>query len=265
MKNQRHEQYLREAESRFYNADGDGFAFDGDYPELGGNYAADGVGDIYWGAAGGQGRNRMGAGVRPVEEAQDFARTYTITVENANLATTSCTLFAANQNANAANFGNAVGITVTLGEATYAELLAETQTKPFTTSGIRLSSSSSSQLDQVLTIRKKEADGKDCAYPLQTANYFSAFQQQATIREIAPYIIEVTGSTQVTFNVLASTTMVFTVFIGRKYDAAKQMYNRPDVVSHSSPLPFERKLPMVAVTAVSGGLRQGRAGGNLRG
>jgi hypothetical protein len=219
----KHQGYLREAEEMYSSAEGDYFA-------------AEGGNDDYFAAEGNAGN---------VKIIPDFDRTYTVTIVNANAVLTNATIGGANQFLTVANFGNPAGITVTVGESSYLEFLQESQQMPFRQSGFRITSGNVAQLDQVLSVTKRTGNGQICTYPIQVANYFSAFQFQAGIRELYPYVIEWTGQTQILVPVLALTTVVFTLFVGKRLDVANSLRNSPEMEVSPHKLPFVQKQEVV--------------------
>lgn len=248
--NSKHERYLREAEEQFSNASGDYGYYDEDMSMLGTDnpdveaFAADGGYGDYMGGESEVGMYQA-TGQVPVKKIPDFDRTYTITVVNANGVTTNVTLFGANQFLIAVNFGNPAGITVTVGESSYVEMLQESQDSSFISSGMRLTSTNNAQLDQVMTVRKRTGNGQNCSYPIQVANYFSAFQFQAGIREIYPYHIQYAGTTSLSFPVLATTTVVLTLFVGKRIDTDNLLNNIPVREANKTALPFQNRQEVV--------------------
>lgn len=238
--NPKHQNYLNQAEEIFYGANGQAgefFAYDGDddfsfNPQVDASNPATWnenvghIGGIQYAASGDQSFSANG-GAEAAVTIPDFDRTYTITITNTIAVNTPITIFGANQFLTAVNFGLPATVTIAVGESTYQELLFETQTSPFTISGFRMTSDSNPQLDQVLQILKRDGNGQRCSYPLQIGNYFSAFQFQAGIREVYPYNITFAGTTQMSFTLLASATVVLTLFVGKRLDIDNKLHGKP--------------------------------------
>lgn len=205
--------YLREVEENFSNFNGDDYygvddSFEYDVPADGG----------------------VAAAKSPVP--------YQVSVENTTAGTLTAILFGFNQYFLDANFGSATGIVISMSAAniTYQELLTQSAFQPFETSLIRIESSNSSQVTQIITITVKDANGQSLTTPLITQNYFAAYQQQATIIDI-PYSLKVDGNTSLSFSVLATTTVSITFFPAEKVNNARvlggsgavSMYGNPQV------------------------------------
>ena len=203
--------FLRNAEENFSGFDGgDGFANDLDFD--GGYYGDD---DGYYGATG-----SGAAGVSPAP--------YQVTITNLTGATADAVLFGYNKFLLTANFGSAAGVTVTPSQSnvTYLELLQQSSGQPFETSLIRIQSSNTSQVTQVLTVTSKDANGQQCSIPIITQSYFSANQFQATILDV-PFNLTIDSNTYITIPVLATTTVVFTFFPAEKVNPSRALGKRP--------------------------------------
>lgn len=163
---------------------------------------------------------------------------YQVSVENTTAGSLTAILFGFNQYFLDANFGSATGITVTPSQSniSYQELLTQSAFQPFETSLIRVESSNSSQVTQIITITVKDANGQSLTTPLITQNYFAAYQQQSGIIDI-PYSLKVDGNTNLSFTVLATTTVSITFFPAEKVNNARvlggagavSMYGNPQV------------------------------------
>ena len=251
--NPKFQNLYNQAEEQYSSADGymDEFAFDDSfaYNSEPTQYAsADGDGDYAM-----RQDNRLyaeGQGQPMARTIPDFDRTFTITLTNTIAVDTAITIFGADQFLTAVNFGLPATVTVAVGESTYQEMLFETQTRPFIISGFRMTSATAAQLDQVLTILKRDANGQRAQYPLQVGNYFSAFQFQATIREVYPYNITFTGATQIAFTLLASATLTFVLFVGKRVNTDNTLHNLPirEVSVHKLPFVARQQLALSPAT-----------------
>jgi hypothetical protein len=210
------QKFLTDAEENFSGFNGDGFANDLDFD--GGFYE-----DDYYGATGtGQ------AGVSPAP--------YQVTITNTNGTTANAVLFGYNKYLLTSNFGSDTGVTVTPSQSnvTYLELLQQSAGQPFETSLIRIQSSNTSQITQVLTITSKDANGQQCLIPLITQSYFSANQFQSTILDV-PYSLTIDANTYITIPVLATTTVVFTFFPAEKINPARNLGGKPQAKPYGAP------------------------------
>jgi hypothetical protein len=225
--NTKHQNYLNEAEA-YFNASGDEFAYEGGSDVFAFN-ASDDESRLY--------ADGTAASAQQAVTIPDFNRTYTLTLTNSST-DAPITIFGANQFINAVNFGLPVTVTATVGESSYQEMLSETQTAPFVISGFRVTSANPAQLEQVLQIRKRDGNGQIASYPLQIGTYFSAFQFQSGIREINPYNITFAGTTQIGLTLLASTTVVFTFFVGKRVEADNRLHSKPVIGVSTHKLPF---------------------------
>ena len=212
------ERFLNEAEENYsgFNGGGDAFANDLDFD--GGFYE-----DDYYGATGtGQ------AGVSPAP--------YQVSITNTTGATGTAILFGYNKYLLTTNFGSAAGITVVPSQVniTYLELLQQSAGQPFETSLMRIQSSNTSQVTQVLTVTSKDANGQECTIPIITQSYFSANQFQATIIDV-PFNLTIDANTYISIPVLATTTVVFTFFPAEKINPARNLAGQPQAKPYSAP------------------------------
>lgn len=153
---------------------------------------------------------------------QSFLTTYILNVENKSEEDKEATLFGGFINLTALNFGNPEGIEVT-SASSYLEVLMESIHKPFIISGLRISSSSGGQIDEVITVSKANADGARASYPIQVSNYLSAFQFQSNIRDIIPYSISFDGSTSMSVKVLAGARFSLFLFVEKQFDPIREL------------------------------------------
>jgi hypothetical protein len=242
--NSKHQKYLNEAEELYSSANG--------YDE---DFAYDGMADAFAANAlqGDLDENRLyadGSEAAAATTIPDFDRTYTLTLTNTVAVDTPVTIFGANQFLTAVNFGLPATVTAAVGESSYQEMLFETQNSPFIISGFRVTSANATQLDQVLTITKRDGNGQTCSYPLQVGNYFSAFQFQAGIREVYPYNITMAGTTRISFTLLASATVVLVFFVGKRLGIDNKLHGKPitEVSVHKLPFVARQQLTLAPNT-----------------
>ncbi len=221
--------YLRQAEAQFSGMDGESefegntsldLGFDGDYGADGEDYGADGD---YYGAAGGS---------APMKQASP----YQVSITNSTVTPLTATLFGMNQYLLTPNFGSAVGITVTPSQTnvSYLELLQQSASQPFETSLIRIQSTNTAQITQIITITSKDANGQLCQIPLITQSYFSANQFQSGILDV-PYAVKIDGNTNLQFTVLGSTTVVITLFPAEKANLSRNLNKQGALQQYASP------------------------------
>jgi hypothetical protein len=208
------DRYLDEAEERFSG-------FDGDYDD----YDMDIVEEESWSGA-------TGGGVDMLKSPSP----YQITVVNTTPNTLTCVLFGKNQYLLSANFGSAVGLTVTPAQAnvSYLELLQQSADQPFETSLLRVQSSNATQVTQILTVTVKDANGQSATLPIITQSYFSSYQQQSGILDV-PYNLKIDGNTSVTSPILGNTTVTYTFFPAEKVNVAKGLAGKKPVQVYGNP------------------------------
>jgi hypothetical protein len=209
------EKWISDAEESFSGFDGDGFANDLDFD--GGYYD--------------EMSNATGTGAAGVSPAP-----YQVSITNTTGATADAVLFGYNKYLLTANFGSDAGVTVTPSQSnvSYLELLQQSAGQPFETSLIRIQSSNTSQVTQVLTVTSKDANGQECSIPVITQSYFSANQFQATILDV-PFNMTIDANTYITIPVLATTTVVFTFFPAEKVNPARNLAGKPQAKPYAAP------------------------------
>lgn len=163
---------------------------------------------------------------------------YQLLVTNTTAGTLSVVMFGYNQYLLSTNFGSATGLTVTPAQTnvSYLQLLTQSASQPFETSLIRVQSSNSSQVTQIITVTVSDANGQSATLPIITQSYFSSYQQQSGILDV-PYSVKIDGNTSLTSSVLANTTVTYTFFPSEKVNVAKglggegavQVYGNPQV------------------------------------
>lgn len=172
------------------------------------------------------------SGANGLEATQDMPRAvspspYQVSVVNTTGGILTLVLFGKNQFLLTANFGSAAGLTVTPSQVnvTYLELLQQSADQPFETSLIRISSTNTAQITQILTITSKDANGQVCTVPLITNSYFSANQFQAGILDV-PYAMTIDGNTNIQSPILGNTTVIYTFFPAEKVNPSRALRGR---------------------------------------
>jgi hypothetical protein len=219
------DRYLNEAEERFSGFYGEDYDdFDGDDFDL---FEGDGD-DLY------SYSNASGGGVDMLKSPAP----YQLTVVNSTAGNLTMVIFGNNANLLSTNFGSSVGLSVTPAQTniTYLQLLQQSASQPFETSLIRVQSTNSSQVTQILTVTVTDANGQSATLPIITQSYFSSYQQQSGILDV-PYQLKIDGNTSITSTILANTTVTYTFFPSEKVNTAKglagqgavQVYGNPQV------------------------------------
>jgi hypothetical protein len=137
-------------------------------------------------------------------------------VQYVNGATSNVTayLFGYNLYALTAYFNNAATTTVTNlqgGGQTYSSLLLQTSNKPFRISKFRFQSTTASQLTQTFNVNYVDANGNTMSTPLNLSILLDAYQQQATVIDV-PFNVTVDANTYISFTLIASATLVISMF-----------------------------------------------------
>lgn len=154
------------------------------------------------------------------------AKPWVITISNSTASTANAVLFGYNDNFNQTNFGSPVALTIASGVSgvPYRRLLAQTQNKPFNVGYWRLTSSSSSQLSQVITINYVDANGRSAADPVPLSIYQDSYQNLTTVLDIRNYPFKIDGNTSLTVPVLGSVTdLVIIMFPDAISDPARPL------------------------------------------
>lgn len=163
---------------------------------------------------------------------------YQLLVQNTTAGSLSLVIFGYNQFLLSTNFGSSAGLVVTPAQSnvSYLQLLTQSANQPFETSLIRVQSSNSTQVTQIITVTVTDANGQSATLPIITQSYFSSYQQQSGILDV-PYSVKIDGNTSLTSTILANTTVTYTFFPAEKVNVAKglagqgavQVYGNPQV------------------------------------
>lgn len=141
----------------------------------------------------------------------------------------------ANNNVTAVNFGNPVGITITMGLAnvTYTEFLFQTMNKPFLTGLTYLQSANASQVLETLALRHKDSNGNLCDKTI--VPIIDPYQQQNNVIAIKN-LYTVDGLTLFTLSsVLANTTMKIYIYPAEKLDLRRALAGNSVEAGYSDP------------------------------
>jgi len=161
---------------------------------------------------------------------------YQISIVNTTAGQLNAVIFGKNRFLQTTNFGSAVGITITPSQSNvnYIELLIQSADNPFETSLLRVQSTNTSQVTNIMTVTSKDANGQQCDIPIVTQSYFSANQFQSGIIDI-PFNLKIDGNTYITYPVLANTTVIVTFFPKDKVNPARPLSGRPSMKPYGAP------------------------------
>lgn len=180
---------------------------DGEFAEEGGSFF-EGMDDSY-GADGGE-YYASGASA-PVA----YSNPYVISVENTGTTSATATVFGFNQTLGQTNFGNPTQIVITDlisgTTAGYALLMGQSQNKPFKIGKWRFKSSSSTALEQTISIQRTDASGFAQSRPLLLSQMVDAYQYQANILE-SKSVLTVDGNTFFTILIPASSSITISMY-----------------------------------------------------
>jgi hypothetical protein len=215
--------YLRQAEAEFSGFDGeDLYSFD-DNTEL--YFNADDS-DLY----------SADGGDAPSQPIRRSPSPYQLLITNTTPNPLEAIIFGKNIYLLSPNFGSSVGITLTPSQAgvSYLQVLQQSGDQPFETSLIRVQSTNTAQITQIINITSTDANGQKCTIPLITQSYFSANQFQAGIIDI-PYNLKVDGNTYLTYTVLGNTTVVMTFFPAEKANVSRMLAGASTLQKYGAP------------------------------
>ena len=221
------DRYLDEAEERFSGFYGDDY---GDYDDF--------IGDDFDLFEGDEElmeySNATGGGVNMLKTPAP----YQVSVNNTTAGSLNLVMFGYNQFLLSTNFGSSVGLIVAPAQTnvSYLQLLTQSASQPFETSLIRIQSSNTLQVTQIITVTVSDANGQSATLPIITQSYFSSYQQQIGILDV-PYSVKIDANTSLTSTILATTQVTFTFFPSEKVNVAKglggqgavQVYGNPQV------------------------------------
>ncbi len=232
----RMKQFLHDTGDGFHNADG----FFASSHNAGGINGVTGV-DYAEGEMGAEGYdNATGGQVRRFAQQMrtDVARPYIVNISNTNVALTNYVLFGSAANRTSATFGEPAGIVVTYGLAgyTYAQLLADSESKPFTIGRIRLDDTTaggaSANLTAPLSVAKTSSEGTLFQSPLTP---YTALNQFITSAIEIPCNFEVDSDTQIQGSLIASSSIRFSIFPAMRASQTRSLNQKPDLKGFGRP------------------------------
>lgn len=189
----------------------------------------------------------------PVSEetltAKPTSSPYCITIKNTTNEVKSCNLFGLGQNIFRKNFGSDEGVTVSMGVSyvDYLFMLIQSAFQPFETGLIRLMSKNTKQLEEIITITSKDANGQMCQIPIITANYIKPdgigmFVDEEGNKLLEDdyknlniyYVVRIDVSTDLDLKILPNTELQIYLFPVNKFNASRGL-GRPSVKEYCSP------------------------------
>jgi hypothetical protein len=149
---------------------------------------------------------------------------YVLNIANGGGATETAIIFGRNRFVGQANFGSGLNITITMGVAgvPYEQLLQQSASEPFEIVKVRLSSSSTTQLDQSMTFVKTDSNGQSAQTPVTVTSYLSPDQFQNSLRDI-DYRMQIDGNTHISYPILSGQSVTMSIYISAKVNIAKPL------------------------------------------
>ena len=177
--------------------------------------------DIDWNMASGQVASRS-------------TEPYVLNIANAGAGTETAIIFGRNRFVGQANFGSGANITITMGVAgvPYEQLLQQSASEPFEIVKVRLSSSSTTQLDQSMTFVKTDSNGQSAQTPITVTSYLSPDQFQNSLRDI-DYRMQIDGNTHISYPILAGQSVTMSIYISAKVNIAKPLQAKGAITEFS--------------------------------
>jgi hypothetical protein len=167
--------------------------------------------------------------------AQVVSDPYVLSYNNTTTADVTATLFGFNDNFGQTNFGNPTAVIITnIQGGTYGRLIAQSNNKQFVIGKWRFQCSTSSQLQQTLSINHVDGNGKSYITPLNLSVARDAYQQQADIIDVTkPVTFD--GNTFITFTLKASAVLTISMYPVRVISAKAQLNGGHDLHSARAP------------------------------
>ena len=177
--------------------------------------------DIDWNMASGQVASRS-------------TEPYVLNIANAGAGIETAIIFGRNRFVGQANFGSGANITITMGVAgvPYEQLLQQSASEPFEIVKVRLSSSSTTQLDQSMTFVKTDSNGQSAQTPITVTSYLSPDQFQNSLRDI-DYRMQIDGNTHISYPILAGQSVTMSIYISAKVNIAKPLQAKGAITEFS--------------------------------
>ncbi len=132
-------------------------------------------------------------------------------------------------------FGSGATITVTPAYGVgYTQILQDSINNPFTVGMIRMQSTNTSQVTQGISIVSTNIYGATATDPLNMVTAISEYQYQNTIAR-STRAFDVTGDVYISFPVLASTTVICSIYSKKKVNIARALNGVPSLGVYGAP------------------------------
>ena len=183
------------------------------------------------------------------------ASPYVLQITNSTAGTLNAIIFGQNIYLLSTNYGSPTGITITSqSNVGYLQLLNQSSQQPFTTSLIRIVSTTTPQVTQQMSLTSTDASGKSITVPLITQSYFSPNQYQGGIVDFT-MPIEVNGSTYLTYPVLAGLTVTMYVFPRSKANLSHTLAQGVSLQNFGAPNVPMTGTPVILRPAIASALK----------
>jgi len=148
---------------------------------------------------------------------------YAVSIYNSHTATLNAILFGKDIYYLDEDFGSDSAITITnlQGSSTYAQLLAQSGTCPFTTSVIKIIATNASQANQTITYYAQDANGTLVGEPITAALYANPFQNDSGYSITMEISREINSNTYLSIPILAGGTITVVIAPQNKFVAAR--------------------------------------------
>lgn len=148
---------------------------------------------------------------------------YAVSIYNSHTATLNAILFGKDIYYLSTNYGSNTAITITnlQGSATYAQLLAQSGTCPFTTSAIKIIATNATQANQTITYYAQDANGTLVAEPITAALFANPFQNDSGYSITMEISREINSNTYLSIPILTGNTITVVIVPQNKFVAAR--------------------------------------------
>lgn len=134
-------------------------------------------------------------------------RAFTVRISNSTSKTKSVELFNADKVIKEKGFGLPKGVSVSVAECSYFDLLKESAESPFRVDGFRIGSDNEDQLKSFVKWRANREDGYITDMPIRIWDYYSVFQFQVDWIDVSPYSVIVNGITSFIIDIRGNTSV----------------------------------------------------------
>lgn len=178
-------------------------------------------------------------GMQKAPNAQ-VSQPYIINIANSTASAVTAVIFNSYTNrilGTAGNFGNAAAITITsaITTVTYAQLLAQTENKPFTVGMIYLNGtagSTAAQITQPITLTMSDANGNSNNKIM--VPQVDPYQNITTVLKL-DYVHTLDGFTQYSVSILANSTLQLSIFPSQTVDPTRNLSTGQVMKTYTNP------------------------------